>query len=123
MNVPTTEAILDEMTRAVVETARPEQVLLFGSHARGNATADSDVDLLVVETEPFGPGRSRRAELRRIRRALSRFRVPKDVLVYSRDEVDRWKAAANHVVGRAFAEGRVLWPRTRLPLASTSLAE
>ena len=44
-------SLLAEMTRAVVETVNPEQVLVFGSHARGDATAESDVDLLVVESQ------------------------------------------------------------------------
>ncbi len=102
-------ALLAEMTRVVVESVNPEQVLVFGSHGRGDATADSDVDLLVVESQPFGPTRSRRQELKRIRRALSRFHVSKDVLVYSRAEVDRWKHSINHVVGSAYREGRVLY--------------
>jgi predicted nucleotidyltransferase len=97
------------MTRAVVETVSPEQVLVFGSHARGDATAESDVDLLVVESQPFGLGRSRRHELQRIRRALSRFPVPKDVLVYSRDEVERWKDSQNHIIRKAYREGKVLY--------------
>jgi predicted nucleotidyltransferase len=101
--------LLEEMTRAVVEAVHPEQVLVFGSHARGDATADSDVDLLVVEKEPFDLGRSRRHELRQIRRALSRFPVPKDVLVYSRDEVERWKASRNHIIRKAYREGKVLY--------------
>jgi uncharacterized protein len=83
--------------------------LFFGSHARGDATAESDVDLLVVESQPFGLGRSRRQELQRIRRALSRFPVPKDVLVYSRDEVDRWKDSQNHIIRKAYCEGKVLY--------------
>ena len=94
------------MTRAVVEAVHPEQVLVFGSHARGDATADSDVDLLVVEKEPFDLGRSRRHELRQIRRALSCFPVPKDVLVYSRDEVERWKNSRNHIIRRASGRAR-----------------
>ena len=89
--------LLAEMARAVVESVHPEQVLVFGSHARGTATAASDVDLLIVESEPFGPGRSRREELRRIRRALSRFHVPKDVLLYSRPEIERWMTAPKHL--------------------------
>lgn len=101
--------LLAEMARAVVESVHPEQVLVFGSHARGTATAASDVDLLIVESEPFGPGRSRREELRRIRRALSRFHVPKDVLLYSRPEIERWMTAPNHVIRRAYREGRVLY--------------
>lgn len=103
------EALLADMTRAIVAAVRPTQIVVFGSHARGDATADSDVDLLVVEAEPFGPARSRRAELRRIRRALSPFRVPKDVLVYSRAEVERWKGSSNHVIRTALREGQVLY--------------
>ena len=84
------DALLQRMTEAIVDVADPEQVILFGSHARGDAGADSDVDLVVVETEPFGPGRDRRAEAVRLWRALAGFRVAKDILVYSRDEVDYW---------------------------------
>ena len=32
----------------VVEEFAPQRVILFGSHARGDATPDSDVDLLVI---------------------------------------------------------------------------
>lgn len=109
MSAHETPNLLEEMTRAVVAAVHPEQVLVFGSHARGDATADSDVDLLVVEKEPFDLGRSRRHELRQIRRALSRFPVPKDVLVYSRDEVERWKTSQNHIIRKAFREGKVLY--------------
>lgn len=98
-----------EMARAVVGAVHPEEVILFGSHARGDATSHSDVDLLVVEADPFGPHRSRREELRRIRRALALFRVPKDVLLYSREEVGRWKDSPNHVIHRAYREGKVLY--------------
>jgi hypothetical protein len=38
-----------------------------------------------------------------------RFRVPKDVLVYSRDEVARWKTSPNHMIRRVLQEGRVLY--------------
>ena len=109
MRAAADSSLLAEMTRAVVETVSPEQVLVFGSHARGDATAESDVDLLVVESQPFGLGRSRRHELQRIRRALSRFPVPKDVLVYSRDEVERWKDSQNHIIRKAYREGKVLY--------------
>ena len=53
----TTDALLDRMVKAIVDEVAPEQVILFGSRARGDATADSDVDLVVVEAAPFGPGR------------------------------------------------------------------
>jgi predicted nucleotidyltransferase len=101
--------LLDQMVRRIVETVSPEQVLLFGSWARGDDRADSDVDLLVVEREEFGPTRSRRAEMTRVWEALSPFGVSVDVLMFSRDEVARYRDGINHVVARAFREGRVLY--------------
>ena len=105
------DALLRRMTATIVETADPEQVILFGSCARGDAEAGSDVDLVVVEAEPFGSGRDRGAEETRIWRALAKFHVPKDILVYSQDEADRWRGSRNHVLARALREGRVLYER------------
>jgi predicted nucleotidyltransferase len=107
-----TEALLRAMTDEIVRTVRPLRVLLFGSHARGDARADSDVDLLVIEDLPFGPGRSRVDEAGRLWQALARFFVPKDTLVFTDEEVRRWAAARNHVIARALREGRVLYERT-----------
>ena len=106
-----TRTLLDGVTRALVREVKPEMVILFGSLAAGTAGPDSDLDLLVVEREPFGPRRNRRRELARIRRALSPFRVPKDILVYSADEVERWRNSINHIVARILREGKLLYER------------
>ena len=97
------------MTAVVAREVDPEAIILFGSHATGDARPDSDVDLLVIEAAPFGPGRDRRREMVRIWRALAGFAVSKDILVYSREEVERWREARNHVIGRALREGRFLY--------------
>ena len=106
-----TEALLGEMAQTIVDEVRPERVILFGSHARGGAGPDSDVDLLVIEREPFGPGRSRRREIARIRTALSRYRVPKDILVFAAEEAKRFSGSKNHVLATSLLEGRVLYER------------
>ena len=106
-----TNEVLDAMVEAVVGAVSPEQVVLFGSCAEGGAQTASDVDLLVVEAEPFGPGRSRRQEIGRIRRALSGFRVPKDILLYSTHEVEKWRHSLNHVVARCLRDGKVVYER------------
>ena len=106
-----TDALLDQMVQAIVEEVDPEQVILFGSHARGDQRDDSDVDLVVVEAEPFGETRSRRMEAVRLWKALSAFIVPKDILLYSSDEVDFWRGSPTHVLGRALREGRTLYER------------
>ena len=107
----TDDALIRQMTAAIVDAADPEQVILFGSRARGDAGTNSDVDLVVVEAEPFGPGRDRGVEETRLWRALANFHVPKDILVYSRDEVDHWRDSLNHVLARALREGKVLYER------------
>ena len=106
-----TDSIIGQMVKALVEEADPEQVILFGSRARGDSHEHSDVDLVVVEAEPFGPERSRHKEMMRLRRALRPFRLPVDVLVYSRDDVDYWRDSLNYVLARAMREGTVLYER------------
>ena len=108
---PVTDALLDQMVQAIVAEVDPEQVILFGSRARGDARKDSDVDLVVVEAEPFGPERSRRQELVRLYHALVEFPVSTDILVYSHDDVDYWRDSLNHVLARALREGKVLYER------------
>jgi predicted nucleotidyltransferase len=107
--VSVSDKLIDEMARQIVREVDPQRIILFGSWARGEANGQSDVDLLVVEREPFGENRSRRHEAARIWRCLSRFRVPTDILVYSTDEVTRWKESSHHVIARALREGKVLY--------------
>ncbi len=105
------DQLLPKMVETIVTEVDPEQVILFGSHARGDASEDSDIDLIVVETEPFDQNRDRGAEAVRLWRALAGFSVSKDILVYSRDEVEYWRDSLNHVLARALREGRVLYER------------
>ena len=99
------------MTECIVKEVNPLRIILFGSAARGQSHEGSDIDLLVIEDAPFGAGRSRYRETGRINRALAGFGVAKDVLVYSIDEVERWRNSVNHVVFHALREGRDLYVR------------
>jgi predicted nucleotidyltransferase len=47
------QEVLEEIIRRVVDTARPERIILFGSAARGEMGPNSDVDLLVVKGGKF----------------------------------------------------------------------
>ena len=103
--------LLKRMVETIVREVDPETIILFGSRARGESHTDSDVDLLVVESEPFSGQRSRLRESNRLYMALRKIPISKDLLLYSREELDRWKGSLNHVVGRAYREGRVLYAR------------
>ena len=109
--VSLSDNLIESMVEAIVQEVKPQRVYLFGSCARGTPAPDSDVDFLVVEDEAFGCDRSRWSELKRIRKALRPFRVPKDILVYSGEEFDRWRSSANHIIANAIREGRLLYER------------
>lgn len=110
-NEPITDVLLDRMVRAIVDEVDPERIILFGSRARGDEREHSDVDLIVLEAESFGPGRSRHAETVKVYHSLAGFHVPADVLVFSREDVDYWHDSLNHVLARALREGKVLYER------------
>ena len=124
--VPVDATLLGQMVRAIVDDVDPDRIILFGSHARREARPDSDVDLIVVEREPFGPDRSRFVEMNRLYDTLSHFFVPKDILVFSSEEVERWRDSINHVLARSLREGVVLYVRpdegspTERPLAASA---
>jgi predicted nucleotidyltransferase len=106
-----TEKVLSGIVQRIIDEVSPERIILFGSRAKGTNTEQSDIDLLIIESEPFTPERSRRKEASRIWKALSEFDIPKDILVYSHEEVERWKSSLNHVIASALREGITLYVR------------
>lgn len=67
--------VIRRYARAIAEEFRPDQIILFGSHAYGTPNEDSDVDLLVVM-----PARSQHDQAVRIRWRLA-APFPIDLLV------------------------------------------
>ncbi len=106
-----TDGTLQEMVQTIVQAVDPMRIVLFGSHAMQTARSDSDIDLLVIEEAPFGSARSRRAEAVKLWSALARFRVPKDILVFTEEEVRHLEGVFDHVVYHAMKEGRTIYER------------
>ena len=100
-----------QMAEEIAQAFNPDKIILFGSYAKGSAMAESDVDLLVIEKEPFSPQRSRRKEMARLQMALRELPLSKDILLYSREEFEHWRNSLNHLAGRAGREGRLLHGR------------
>jgi len=112
MFLEVTDQVLAEIVQAIVREVDPERIILFGSRARGGAGPDSDLDLMIVEREGFGEKRRRWEELGRIRHALSGFFIPKDILVFSQDEIAKWQNSINHIIATNLREGKVLYERS-----------
>lgn len=102
--------LMREMTRRLVEQFRPEQIILFGSHAWGTPTPDSDVDLLVIVTQS-DLSDYERAVLGH--RCLSGLDVPKDVLVKTRAEFDLFRPVRASLEYKIAAQGRLLYDRSQ----------
>ncbi|TAJ76084.1 nucleotidyltransferase domain-containing protein [bacterium] len=101
----TREEAIAEAVKLLSQAATPKSIILFGSHARGEAGEESDVDLLVVETSVSDAI----AEMVRLRRLLSALRVPVDILVVSEDSFRYWSDTPGNVLYEAAIEGKVLY--------------
>lgn len=97
--------LLKQVTQTIVERFQPRRIILFGSHARGEARPDSDLDLF-IEMES-----SRRPPERAIE-VSSVFGLrswPLDVVVYTPDEVKRLRRVRGTLLSTIEREGTVLY--------------
>ena len=81
-----------------------DQVLLFGSFARGDYTPSSDIDLIIVVKQAEQPFLARRDSY------IDYFKVPFDlnVLVYTVKEIEQMKARQNDFLATVLKEAVAL---------------
>lgn len=106
LDVKPSSELLDTITRLLVQEFAPEQIYLFGSHAWGEPTPDSDFDILVIVSE------SDQRPIDRAIRARRRLRdVPAaiDVLVKTRAEVERYRHVRASLMAAITERGKVLY--------------
>ena len=96
--------VLDAIVRRVVEVARPERIILFGSAARGDMTRHSDVDLLVIANVE-----DRLGAMGRIHRRLRGEHAAVDVVVVTPAEVVRYRNSHASIIKPAMQEGRIVY--------------
>jgi len=98
------QAIRSVAKRVAEAASSPAKVIVFGSYARGDASEDSDLDLLVVEREVADHTR----EYLRLRDAVGRLGVGVDLLLYPEAEFEKRKEWWTTPVYWAVREGKVL---------------
>ena len=98
---------IHEMVERIVRQFMPDKIILFGSHARGSAGPDSDVDLLIV----MPVAGSKREKAVEIGVALHDIRVPKDLIVVTPEEFEWRKDTIGTIEWPAWREGKVVYAR------------
>ena len=100
-----TQEQLNEITRRIVENFKPEKIVLFGSYAQGNSTEDSDLDLLIVKDSNL-PRYKRGREVRKYLRGL---KVAIDLVVYTKDEIQKWSNVKTSFITTVMEKGKILY--------------
>ena len=108
---PVTEELLAEIVRRILAAGEVLKIVLFGSHARGDAHPESDLDLLVVESDEVASGTPRYERSPKYYSATHGTFPARDIVVWTPEESDAWSEVPNHFVTAALREGRVLYER------------
>ncbi|HEX7628620.1 MAG TPA: nucleotidyltransferase domain-containing protein [Candidatus Methanoperedens sp.] len=102
---PITEELIREIKDRIVGTVHPDKIIIFGSYAYGTPTKDSDLDLLVImpSDEPM------HKRVTRIRKLVRDINIPKDIIVYTPQEVEKWKDASVAFITTIMRTGKVIY--------------
>jgi predicted nucleotidyltransferase len=102
-----TEELLQEIVRRMLSVGTPNKIVLFGSRARGDARADSDLDLLIIEASDL----PRHKRSSRYLRTLVDLFPAKDVVVWTPEEVEAWSEVPHAFITTTLREGKTLYAR------------
>lgn len=101
----TQAALLEHVTKTILERFRPKRIMVFGSHARGEAGPDSDLDLFIeMDTTRRPPERAME-----VSEVFGLRPWPMDIVVYTPEEVRRLRHVRGTLLSVIEKEGKVLY--------------
>jgi predicted nucleotidyltransferase len=100
---------LDEIVSRIVEIAQPEQVLVFGSTARGTTGPHSDLDILIIKTGRYNARKVAGLIYQRMRGIARSI----DLVIVTPQQVKENRNSPFSVLYPALREGRVLYERKK----------
>lgn len=100
-----TQDQINDIVNIIVKNINPEKVILFGSYAYGEPKEDSDLDLLIIKDTDDDKYR----RTREIRKFLRGTKIPIDVVVYTKAEIEDWKDTKSAFITQVIQNGRILY--------------
>ena len=104
---PPVSKTLPQAVKKIIETIKPEKIILFGSYAYGKPTPDSDVDLLVI----MKTRKTRRERVIAVSLSLYPRPFPVDIIVKTPKEIETDIKKGSLVIREIMKKGRVLYER------------
>lgn len=99
------DPLVERITAKIAEAVHPDKIILFGSRAKGNATPESDVDLVVIYS---GPKTTREIEVE-IQRLFMPRDFSMDVFVMRPQELETRKKFVNTLAREVSERGVVCY--------------
>jgi predicted nucleotidyltransferase len=96
---------IESIAAQIIEKYSPEKIILFGSAARGDFSADSDADFLIIKKETPLYGADRIMELSRV---IDR-NIALDLFVYRPSEFEERLKMGDPFLKAVLKEGKVLY--------------
>jgi uncharacterized protein len=105
INLMVTREQIEQIVNRVVTNYHPEKIILFGSYAYGEPKEHSDIDLVIIKDSNL----PRYQRGREVRKYLRGMKVAVDLVVYTREEVEKWKHVKPAFISTVFEKGEVLY--------------
>ena len=107
LSMQKTNKIIALIKERIHESLPEAKILLFGSHARQNASEESDYDILLIINSELTP--KEKIPIRtHIRKSLLSVGIRSDILIQSKSEVEIKKKLPGHIVRTILQEAILL---------------
>ena len=102
---------IQKVVNTIVKIAKPEKIMLFGSYASGKPDDGSDLDFLIIMDKARFQEHSRKEWDWLIRMGVYNQGIPVDLILRTKEDVEKWKDVPGTIIYTTFITGRVIYER------------